>query len=64
MSTKQRLHELVERIPASRIDAAVELLESLLEAPVDLEMLDRIDETRRERGAGLPHEEVLREFGF
>jgi len=62
MSTKQRLHELVEQIPAAELEAAVELLESLVEAPVDAEMLARIDAARRRRGAGIPHEEILKEF--
>jgi hypothetical protein len=64
MSAKQRLHELVEQLPASEIETAVELLESLVEAPVDPEMLARIDAARRNHGAGIPHEEVLKEFGL
>jgi hypothetical protein len=64
MSAKQRLHELVEQLPASEIETAVELLESLVEAPVDPEMLARIDAARQERGVGIPHEEILKEFGL
>ncbi|HEY4362522.1 MAG TPA: hypothetical protein VGN17_16245 [Bryobacteraceae bacterium] len=62
MDSKQRLHELVEQIPAVELETAVELLESLVEAPVDPEMLARIDAARERRGAGSPHEEILEEF--
>jgi hypothetical protein len=63
VSAKKRLHELVEQVPESEIETAVELLEALVEAPVDPEMLARFDAARRKRGAGIPHEEVLKEFG-
>ena len=41
-----------------------ELLESLVEAPVDPEMLARIDAARRERRVGIPHAEILKDSGF
>ena len=63
MSAKQRLHDLVEPLPASGVEPAVEFLESLVEAPVDPDMLARIDAGRQQRGSGIPHEEVLEEFG-
>jgi hypothetical protein len=62
MSAKQRLHDLVEQLPPSEIETAAQLLEALVEAPVDPEMLERINAARQERGAGIPHEEVLKEF--
>jgi hypothetical protein len=62
MSAKQRLHDLVEQLPPSGIETAVEFLESLVEQPVDADMLARIDAARQERSAGVPHEEVLKEF--
>ena len=34
MSGEQKLHELVERLPTSELETAVELLEGLVEAPV------------------------------
>ena len=64
MGAKQRLHELVEQLPASRIEPAVEFLESLMEPPVDPDMLARIDAARQQRSTGVPHEEVLQEFGL
>ena len=63
LSAKQRLHELVEQLPPSEIESAVEFLESLVEAPVEPEMLARIDAARQQRGLGIPHEEVLKELG-
>ena len=64
--SKQQLHELVDRLPEAETGAAARYLEFLLaheEAPVDPEMLHRIDAARAQRGAGIPHEEILREFG-
>ena len=66
MQTKQQIHELVDRLPESETCAAVRYLEFLLaheEAPIDPEMLERIDAARAQPGAGIPHEEILREFG-
>jgi len=66
MPDKQQLHHLVEQLPASEIAAALRFLEFLLsqEAPVDPEMLARIDEARANPTAGIPHEAVVREFGL
>ena len=63
MSARQRLHDLVEQLPASGIETAVEFLESLVEPPIDPDMLARIDAARQQRSTGVPHEEVLEEFG-
>jgi len=63
---KQQLHELTDRLPESETSAAARYLQILLahdEAPVDAEMLKRIDAARAHPGAGISHEEVLREFG-
>lgn len=64
--SKQQLHELIDRLPESETEAAARYLEFLLahdEAPVDPEMLQRIDAARARNGPGIPHEEILREFG-
>ncbi len=64
--SKQQLHELVDRLPESETLAASRYLEFLLahdEAPVDPEMLQRIDTARAHPGPGTAHEEILREFG-
>lgn len=66
MSDKEQLHELVNRLPNSEAAAArryLQFLISLEEAPVDPEMLARIDAARAKRSPGVPHEEVVKEFG-
>jgi hypothetical protein len=63
---KPQLHELVDRLPESETGAAARYLEFLLahdESPVDPEMLKRIDAARAQQGTGIPHSEILREFG-
>jgi hypothetical protein len=82
VSDKHHAHELIERLPASQLDAAVRFLEfilldpvsrSIATAPVDDEPLTteeeqalaRADEWLKQRGGrGIPHEEVLAEFGL
>ena len=66
MPDKQQLHQLVDRLPATELAAALRFLEFLLsqEAPVDPEMLARIDAARTDPSPGIPHEEVMREFGL
>jgi len=64
---KEELYNLVEKLPDSEIAAAERYLEFLIstgEAPVDPEMLKRIDAARAEPSAGIPHDEVLREYGL
>jgi hypothetical protein len=66
MLDKQELHRLVDQLPESELTAAARYLEFLLsqEAPVDPEMLARIDHARAHPSAGIAHDEVLREFGL
>lgn len=66
MEEKQQLHQLVDRLADSEVGAATRYLEFLLahEPAVDDEMLARIDEARENPSPGIPHEEVLREFGL
>jgi hypothetical protein len=64
--SKDQLHSLVERLPDSEIKAAERYLEFLLlseDLPVDPEMLERIDRARAHPSAGIPHEEIMREYG-
>jgi hypothetical protein len=51
---------------AEEITAAERYLRFLIarEAPVDPEMLARIDAARAHPSPGIPHAEVLREFGL
>ena len=67
MVGKEELHELVNRLPESESVAAARYLEFLIgreEPPVDAEMLARIDAARAKPSNGIPHEEILREFGL
>ena len=66
MPDRQQLHHLIDQLPVSEIAAALRFVEFLLsqEAPVDPEMLSRIDEARANPSPGIPHEEVMREFGL
>jgi hypothetical protein len=64
--SKQQLHELVDWLPESDGVTAARCLEFLIahdEASVDPDMLTRIDAARAQRGPGIPHEEIFREFG-
>jgi hypothetical protein len=66
MPDKQQLHRLVDRLPEADVVSALRYLEFLLsrEAPIDPEMLTRIDAARRDPSPGIPHEDLLREFGL
>ena len=65
MSEKEQLHHLIEQLPDSEIVAAKRFLQFLTaqEAPVEPEMLARIDAARANPSPGISHEEILREFG-
>ena len=74
---KTQAHELIERLPPTQLSAVVGLLEAMLDpaalanAPAEEEeitpetaaALDRARESLA-RGEGIPHEEILREFGL
>lgn len=76
---KQQAHDLIERLAPSQISAVVHLLEvmtdpiarSLASAPMDDEPVTE-EEAREiaaaraslDRGEGIPHEQVLTEFGL
>lgn len=74
--TKEHAHELIDRLPPAQLSAVVGLLEVMLDptalanAPVEEEELTPEMATALERaraslarGEGIPHEEILREFG-
>lgn len=74
---KKQAHELIERLPQTQLSAVVGLIEAMLDpaalanAPAEEEeitpetaaALDRARESLA-RGEGIPHEEILREFGL
>jgi hypothetical protein len=67
MTTKEQLHELVNRLPEAEGPAAERYLEFLIarrEVPVAPDMLARIDEARAPPREGIPHEKIMREFGL
>jgi hypothetical protein len=74
--TKEHAHELIERLAPRQVTAVVGLLEAMLDpvslanAPVEEEELTpetaaALERARASlaRGEGIPHEEILREFG-
>ncbi len=66
MPDKNQLHSLIEQLPECEFAAAASYLEFLVsrEAPVDPEVLARIDLARANPAPGIPHRDVLREFGL
>ena len=77
--TRQHVHELVDQLDAGQLAAVGQLLEvmtdpvarSLANAPVEDEPTSEeevaaLDKAHAsiERGEGIPHEEILREFGL
>jgi hypothetical protein len=75
----QKAHALIEMLPPAQLTAVVTLLEAILDpvaksiasAPVEDEEITEETATAIERGRsslaagkGIPHEEVLREFGL
>lgn len=66
MPDRNQLHSLIEQLPECEITAAARYLEFLMscEAPVDPDVLARIDLARVNPTSGIPHRDVLREFGL
>ena len=75
--TKEHAHELIERLAPRQVSAVVGLLEAMLdpgslanapveEAEITAETAAALDRARASlaRGEGIPHEEILREFGL
>jgi hypothetical protein len=76
---RQHAHALLDMLPAEKLNAVLSLLEVMVEplarslalAPVEDEeitpetaaALDRA-QSSLDRGEGIPHEEILREFGL
>jgi hypothetical protein len=77
--TKEHAHELIDRLPSAQLAAIVGLLEVILDpvaqaivtAPIEEEEITpqtaaELDRARAsiERGEGIPHEEILHDFGI
>jgi len=71
---KKHAYELIDRLPPAQLSAVVSLLEAILDPanlPVEEEEITpetaaALDRARASlaRGEGIPHEEILREFGL
>jgi hypothetical protein len=75
--TKEHAYELIDRLPPTQLSAVVGLLEAMLD-PLSLanalveeeeltpETAAALDRARASlaRGEGIPHDEILREFGL
>jgi hypothetical protein len=75
--TRNRAYELIDRLPPAQLSAVVGLLEAMLgsfslsDVPVETEELtpETVAALERARasfahGDGIPHDEILREFGL
>jgi hypothetical protein len=78
-TTREHAHELIDRLPAAQVAAVASLLEAMLDPraqaiaslPIEEEEITPetaadLDRARAsiERGEGIPHEVILREFGL
>jgi hypothetical protein len=78
-NSKKHAHDLIDRLPPTQLSAVVRLLEVMIdpvarslaqaaieEEPVSPEEAAALDEARAslDRGEGVSHDEVLREFGI
>lgn len=76
-NTKKHAYELIDRLPPAQLSAVVGLLEAMLdplslatalveEEEITPETAASLDRARASlaRGEGIPHEEILREFGL
>jgi len=78
-ATKEHAHELIDRLPPAQLAAVASLLEAMLDPaaqaiaslPIEEEEITPetaadLDRARAsiERGEGIPHEAILREFGL
>jgi hypothetical protein len=69
--TRQHVHELIDQLPPAQLEAVAGLLESMLDAgrePISAEEERAVTEAKQwlrdHGGKGVPHEEVLADFGL
>lgn len=76
--TREHLHQLIDRLPPAQLDVAAGLLEAMLDPrcgqrPAEKEAISDEEEhavaeakrwLRENGGKGIPHEEILAEFGL
>ncbi len=68
---RQQAHALLDMLPEEKVSAVRSLLQVMVEPPVEEEEVTpetaaAIDRSRASlaRGEGIPHEDILREFGL
>jgi hypothetical protein len=66
---RQHVHELIDRLPAAQLSAVAVLLENMLDREQISDEEERAVEEakqwlRENGGKGIPHEEVLADFGL
>ncbi len=69
MADRQQLHDVVEQLPASELDAALRYLKFLWydsqeEEPIDAETAAKLDAARAEGGQPVALEDVKRRYGL
>ena len=69
MADRQQLHEAVEQLPASELDAALRYLKFLWydsqeEEPVDAQTTAKLDAARAEGGEPVALEEIKHRYGL
>jgi hypothetical protein len=69
VADRQQLHEVIEQLPASELDAALRYLKLLWhdsqeEEPIDRETSAKLDAARAEGGQSVSLEEVKRRYGL
>ena len=69
MADRREVHEVVEQLPASELDAALRYLrflwyDSQEEEPIDAETAAMLDAARAEGGSPISLEEVKRRYGL
>jgi hypothetical protein len=69
MADREQLHEVVERLPASELDAALRYLrflwyDSQEEEPLDAQTAAKLDAARAEGGQPIALEDIKRSYGL
>jgi hypothetical protein len=69
MADRQQLHDLIDQLPASELDAAFRYLrflwyDSQEEEPIDAQTATKLDAARAEGGEPVTLEEVKRRYGL
>ena len=69
MADRQQLHDVIEQLPASELDAALRYLRFLWydsqdEEPVDAQTAAKLEAARAEDGQPVPLQEVKRRYGL